>query len=204
MKILSSAYYVLHTHPHTCIHSYTHAFTHARRTIDYHNHCFDQFLHCFVVLGRYVLSPPVKKEMSVRLNDADNGTCLALAHTPLYRFDASEHRWLPHPLDNCWMSGLVIEKCVPDAIKTSFSLTITGHHLVCSMSHFWVGVRNTKWSGCALAGKFNMCKWREAIESGGLTTCEAACRCDGDDCNHVIIHFPKLHEEWQLCEINIK
>ena len=146
----------------------------------------------------------MKKEMSVLLNDADNGTCLALAETPRYRFDATDSHWLPHPRPACWMPGLVIQRCVPDAMKTSFTLAITGHHLTCSMSHFMVGVRKTKFSGCALAGKFNTCKWREAVVSDGLTTCVAACRCDGDDCKHVIVHFPRLHEDWQICEINMK
>ncbi|KAK2156951.1 hypothetical protein NP493_1913g00009 [Ridgeia piscesae] len=156
------------------------------------------------MLGRYALEPPVKKEVSVLLNDADNGTCLALAETPHYKFDASDSHWLPHPRQDCWMSGLVIQRCVPDRMKTSFTLTITGHHLSCSTSHFKVGVRKTKWSGCALAGKFIMCKWGEAVMSGGLTTCKAACRCDGDDCKHVIVHFPQLYEEWRICEINME
>ena len=158
--------------------------------------------HCFIVFGRYALDPPVETEMSVCLNDADNETCLALTDANRYTFDVSD--WFPRPENKCWFPGLVINKCVPDSIKTSFTVTITGHHLVCSTSHFRVTMRPTKWSGCLLTGLYRTCQWRAVtVGSGGLTTCVAECRCEGDDCKRMTVHIPKLYEDWKICEINI-
>ncbi|KAI0227373.1 hypothetical protein LSAT2_022171, partial [Lamellibrachia satsuma] len=156
-----------------------------------------------VVIGGYVLDPPVKMDMSTRLNDADNETCLALSDIDLYTFDAREERWFPRPQNKCFLPGLVIKRCVPVGMKTSFTVTITGYHLACSTAHFKVAVRQTKWSSCHLAGLYRNCRWSGAVETGGLTTCVAACRCDGDDCKHLTIHIPKLYEDWQICEINV-
>ena len=159
--------------------------------------------YCFVVIGRYVLDPPMKTDMSIRLNDADNETCMALSDMDFYKFDARKERWFPRPENKCFLSGLVIKKCMPANMKTSFTVTITGHHLKCSTAHFKVAVRQTKRSSCHLAGLYRICKWSGAVEAGGLTTCVAACRCDGDDCKHLTIHIPKLYEGWQICEINV-
>ena len=155
------------------------------------------------MIGGYVLDPPVKTGMSARLNDADNQTCLALTDTEFYTFDAREERWFPRPQNKCVLSGLVIKRCVPAVVKTSFTVTIIGHHLACSTAHFKVAVRQTKWSSCHLAGLYRNCRWSGAVDAGGLTTCVAACRCDGDDCKHLTIHIPKLYEDWQICEINV-
>ena len=157
-----------------------------------------------LVLSRPVLDPPVKKEMSVRLTDANNEICLALRDTDHYTFDASTSRWVPHPQHKCWMSGLVIKMCVPDKLKTSFTVTITGHRLACSSSYFKVAMRQTKSPKCEFAGKYNICKWSGVVESGGLTMCVAECLCEGDDCHHVTIHIPKLYAEWEICEIVVK
>ena len=155
------------------------------------------------MIGGYVIDPPVKTEMSTRLNDADNETCLALSDIDLYTFDARDGRWFPRPQNKCFLSGLVIKRCVPVGMNKSFTFTITGHHLACSTAHFKVAVRQTKWSSCHLAGLYRNCRWSDAVETEGLTTCVAACRCDGDDCKHLTIHIPKLYEDWQICEINI-
>ena len=159
--------------------------------------------YCFVVIGRYVLDPPMKTDMSIRLNDADNETCLALSDMDFYKSDARKERWFPRPQNKCFLPGLVIKRCVPAKMKTSFTVTITGHHLECSTTHFKVALRQTKWSSCHLAGLYRICKWSGAVDAGGLTTCVAACRCDGDDCKHLTIHIPKLYEDWHICEINI-
>ena len=154
-----------------------------------------------LVLSHPVLDPPVEKEVSVRLTDANNETCMALRDTDYYTFDATACQWLPQAQHECWMPGLVIKKCVPDKLK-SFTVTITGHHLECSYSHFTVRMRYTKSSECEFTGKY--CKWSGAVESGGLTTCVAVCLCEGDDCGHVTIHIPKLYAEWEICEIVVK
>ena len=70
---------------------------------------------------------PVKMEMSICLNDADNKACLALVDMDLYTFGAKSSRCFPQP-QKC-LPGLVIKKSVPDAMNTSFTVTITGHHL---------------------------------------------------------------------------
>ena len=150
------------------------------------------------------LDPSALMETSVRLNDADNETCLALTDADFYTFDASSSRWFPKPKNKCWLPGLVIRKSVPSTTKTSFTVTITGHHLTCSTSHFKVAMRQTKRPACKLAGEYRICKWTGAVQSGGLTTCVAACRCEGDDCRHVTIHIPHVNEEWELCEIDIE
>ena len=73
--------------------------------------------HCSAVIGGYVLDPPEKTGMSTRLNDADNETCLALSDMDLYTFDAREERWFPRPQNKCFLSGLVIKRCVPVVMK---------------------------------------------------------------------------------------
>ena len=153
-----------------------------------------------------VVEVVVEPEMSVRLKDSDNRTCVALADTDRYTFLANSGVWFPHPKNACWLSGLVIKRCVPDAIKTSFTLTITGHHLTCSTSHFKVQMQQqSKPSACHLAGKYRTCKWSGAAdETGALTTCVAECQCQGDDCKQLVVHIPKLYEDWKICEINIK
>ena len=81
-----------------------------------------------------------------------------------------------------------------------------GHHLTCSTSHFKVQMQQqSKPSACHLAGKYRTCKWSGAAdETGALTTCVAECQCQGDDCKQLVVHIPKLYEDWKICEINIK
>ncbi|KAI0220727.1 hypothetical protein LSAT2_027780 [Lamellibrachia satsuma] len=152
-----------------------------------------------------VLDPPVPMEKAVQLNDANNDTCLVLAHTDMYTFSVSARRWAPQPRGKCVHPGLIIRKCVPDAIKASFTVMITGRHLVCSNAHIKVSIRHTKWPACETAGLYRICKLSETTGSGlGLTTCIAKCICEGDDCKHVTIHIPNLQEDWEVCEIVIE
>ena len=68
-------------------------------------------------------------EMSICLNDADNDECMALVDRDLYTFGAKSSRCFPQPQKKCLLPGLVIKKSVPDTMNTSFTVTITGHHL---------------------------------------------------------------------------
>ncbi|KAI0234890.1 hypothetical protein LSAT2_014709, partial [Lamellibrachia satsuma] len=125
------------------------------------------------VSEQFVLNPPVTTEMSVRLNDANNETCLALTDADYYSFDAGASYWTPEPQTQCWLPGLIIKRCVPDRIKTSFTVAITGHRLICSTSYFQVTVQQTTLPDCDIAGRYIDCEWGVAVESGALTTCVA-------------------------------
>ena len=144
-------------------------------------------------------------EKAVQLNDDNNDTCLVLAQTDMYTWSAGARRWSPQPQGKCVHRGLVINRCVPEAIKTSFTVTITGRHLVCSIPDVIVSIRQTKWSYCETSGLYRKCELSGSIGSGsdGLTTCVAKCVCDGDDCKHVTIQIPKALELWEICEIDI-
>ena len=144
-------------------------------------------------------------EKAVQLNDDSNDTCLVLAQTDMYTWSAGARRWSPQPQGKCVHRGLVINRCVPEAIKTSFTVTITGRHLVCSIPDVIVSIRQTKWSYCETSGLYRKCELSGSIGSGsdGLTTCVAKCVCDGDDCKHVTIQIPKALELWAICEIDI-
>ena len=146
--------------------------------------------------------PPVKKDMSARLIDRDDKTCMPLGDTDVYTFDAG--RWVPKPRDKCWFPGLVIKHLLPDTDATSFNVTITGHHITCSKSHFLVSMRYKNNPGCELAGAYRACDWHDAVQSGGLTKCALSCLCEGEDCKDVTIEIPRLYENWQICEIAIK
>ena len=143
-------------------------------------------------------------ETSVRLHDADNETCLALADADLYTLDPTSGRPSPQSRYKCFLPGLTIRKSVPVGVNTSFTATITGQHLVCSTSHFEVAMRQKKRSGCELAGDYRRCVWGDGVESATLTTCVAQCCCVGDDCSHVTIRIPQVYRKWQICEISIK
>ena len=145
-------------------------------------------------------------EKAIQLNDDNNDKCLVLAQTDMFTFLAGARRWSPQPQGKCIHRGLVINKCVPEAIKTSFTVTITCRHLVCSIPDVIVSIRQTKWSYCETSGLYRKCKLGDNIESGsdGLTTCVAKCICDGKDCKHVTIQIPKAQELWEMCEIDIK
>ena len=73
------------------------------------------------------LNPPVKMELMRRLNDANTDTCLSLASTDMYTFSAVSKRWNMPFTDMCWFEGLVIQVQVPDQLKASFTVRITGH-----------------------------------------------------------------------------
>ena len=159
-----------------------------------------------LVSSQPVLDPPVTMEKAIHLNDDNNDTCLVLAQTDMYTWSAGAHRLSPQPQGKNIHSGLVINRCVPEAIKASFTVTITGRHLVCSISAFDVSIRQTKWSYSETSGLYRKCEFSGSTgsRSNGLTTCVAKCICDGDDCKHVIIEIPKAHELWEICEIDIK
>ena len=145
--------------------------------------------------------PHVKTEIAELLYDGDNETCLSLGYTLVYTFDAG--RWVPLPKDKCWFPGIVIKHLVPDANTTSFNVTVTGHHITCSKSHFLVSMRYKNNPGCELAGAYRACNWHDDVQSGGLTTCALSCHCEGEDCKDVTIEIPRLYENWQICEIDI-
>ena len=148
------------------------------------------------------LNPPVKMELMRRLNDANTDTCLALASTDMYTFSALSKRWNLPFTDMCWFEGLVIQVQVPDQLKASFTVRITGHGLVCANSHFAVMVRRVKSSPCPTAGRYYECTL-SGVDNGGLTSCLAKCLCDGKDCTHATIHIPEMHEDWEICEISV-
>ena len=79
-----------------------------------------------------VFDPPAPLAVRDLLNDANNDTCISLSQTDMYTFSPSDRCWTPQPRVACWLSGLVIKKRVPDAIKKAFSVVITGRRLVCS------------------------------------------------------------------------
>ena len=142
----------------------------------------------------------------MRLNDADNATCLDLAHTDHYKFETSSSGWFPEPQHDCWIPGLVIKACLPNKGKTPVTIKITGHRLVCSESHFRVLVKQHALPNCVVAGKYDLCKLSEQADSDpeGLTTCAATCVCESNDCRHVTIQIPKKYEDWKICEISIE
>ena len=111
------------------------------------------------------------------LIDANNDTCLIMEDTEMYTFSPSMGQWLPRPQNACWRSGLVIKHRVPDNIKTSFKMRITGHRLTCAMSHLKVMTSNSDVSGCGLvSGNYQVCKLNGVTKPkpGSLTTCVAA------------------------------
>ena len=149
------------------------------------------------------LDPPVNMDVMRRLNDANTDTCLSLASADMYTFSALSSGWIPQPQDVCWFEGLAIQTHVPDQLKASFTIILTGHGLVCDNSHFNVMVRVTKSPLCPAAGEYIPCSL-SGVGHGGLTTCVAKCLCDGKDCKHATIHIPKMHEDWNICEITVE
>ena len=153
-----------------------------------------------------LLDPPVTMDEAVQLNDDNNDTCLVLAQTDMYTWSAGAQRWFPERRGRCFHRGLSITRCVPEATKTSFTVTITGRHLVCSNSNVNVLIGKTNWSQCETSGVYRKCTLSGNTESGsdGLTTCVAKCVCDGEDWKHVTIHIPNSQELWEICEIDMK
>ena len=163
------------------------------------------FMFCFVVAIHPVLDPPASVERSMLLYDKNNATCLILDETDMYVFSATTGRWAPEPQWKCFQDGLVIKMNVPEAIKMSFSVAITGRNIVCSQPHIEVLVRKTAWSQCEIDGRYLICQLGTATgpENGGLTSCVAKCTCDGEDCEHVYVQIPNVQEQWEICEIDI-
>ena len=157
-----------------------------------------------VVSTELELDPPMSVKQTAQLSDNKTDTCIALNASAMYTF-TGDH-WSPEPREKCWFPGLTIIKRVPEAIKASFTVTITGRHLVCSTSHFEVMLRISKLSKCELSGNYQTCKLSGTTSSvtEALITCAAKCECIGDDCEHVIINIPTLQESWELCEVGIR
>ena len=153
------------------------------------------------------LDPPVTRDVSIRLIDANNDTCLIMKDTDMYTFSSSMGQWLPQPRNACWRSGLVIKSRVPDNIYASFTVKITGHRLVCSMSHLKIMTRHTDLSNCGLvSGSYHICKLSgdTGLNPASLTTCVAECQFTKNKTKYVIVEIPNKHEGWKLCEISIK
>ena len=150
------------------------------------------------------LDPPMSVTKSAQLVDANNDTCFPLVSDIMYMF--SDGQWIPQRKGKCMLGGLTIKRRVPEAIKASFTVIITGRRLVCSSSNFLVLVRASKWSQCEISGKHYRCTLSGPTTTGNeaLITCAAKCECIGDDCEHVIINIPQLQKSWELCEIGIK
>ena len=153
-----------------------------------------------------LLDPPVTMEKSIHLNDDNNDTCLVLAQTDMYTWSAGAQRWFPERRGKCFHRGLSISRCVPEAIQASFTVTITGRHLVCSNFNVNVLIGKTNWSQCETSGVYRKCTLSGNTESGSnsLTTCVAKCICNGKDCKHVSIRISTLQKRWQICEIHIQ
>ena len=158
---------------------------------------------CCLVPAHPFLDPPVTMEVMRRLNDANTDTCLSLASTEMHTFSAVSKRWSLPSRDMCWFDGLAIQAQVPDQMKASFTVRITGHRLVCANSHITVIVRRIKSPPCPTAGLYYECTL-SVFEHGGLTSCLAKCLCDGKDCRHATIHIPEMHEDWEICEISVE
>ena len=149
------------------------------------------------------LDPPAPLAVRDLLDDANSDTCISLSQTDMYIFSPSDRCWTPQPRVACWLSGLVIKKRVPDAIKKAFSVVITGRRLVCSNLRLMVRFEHVVNPSCEMTGRYRKCVMDESSQSGGLTTCSAECRCEGDDCKHVMIQIPNKQDDWKVCEITI-
>ena len=150
------------------------------------------------------VDPPMSLVKSAQLVDANNDTCFPLISSMMYIY--TDGQWIPQRKGKCMLAGLTIRRRVPEAMKASFTVTITGRHLVCSMSNFLVLVRASKWTECEISGKNYRCMLSGPTATGNeaLVTCAAKCECIGNDCEHLLINIPTLQESWELCEIGIK
>ena len=150
------------------------------------------------------VDPPMSIEKSAQLVDANDETCVTLDNSAMYVYSVG--LWNPQPQGKCWNPGLTIKRPVPEAIKASFTVTVTGRRLVCSRPHIEVALGITNWSKCKLAGIYRICTLSGPTTTGrdALITCSAKCACNGADCEHVTINIPTLLESWELCEIGIK
>jgi len=153
-----------------------------------------------------VLDPPAPMGKLLQLKDKNNATCLVLAETDMYTFSPSIRRWTPQPRGNCVHHGLMMKIRVPSTSTVSFVVSITGRRLVCSNSHVKVSMRQTRSAQCETAGLYRNCRLSgpAGTADDGLTSCVAKCTCNGEDCQHVTIHIPKLQEQWEICEIGIE
>ena len=150
------------------------------------------------------LDPPMSLVKSAVLVDANNDTCFPLVSSMMYIY--SDGKWIPQRKGKCMLGGLTVKRPVPEVIKASFTVTVTGRRLVCSTSNFLVLIRASKWSECELSRKYHRCVMSGPTTTGNeaLVTCAAKCECSGDDCEHVTINIPELQEFWELCEIRIQ
>ena len=165
--------------------------------------------HSIILVELYSpeLDPPNTKEASMSLVDTNPDTCLNLEDIEMYVFSPAQSQWLPRPQNACWRSGLVIKHRVPDNIHASFTVRISGHRLVCSMSHLKVMTRQTELSDCGLvSGNYDICKLSGVTEQdpGNLSTCVAACQYKKKQTKYVTIEIPNKHEDWKMCEIIIE
>lgn len=146
--------------------------------------------------------------VAVRLVDGDNKTCMRLSTANMYTISPSLGRFVPFPKDACFFPGLVIKRCVPDGIKHSFSVSITGRRLLCSSSLIEVLMTQDMSQLKCGQGLYHECKMTDATKSGDgdLTTCVAQCRCDGEDCSTLSINIEEYKDEWNwsICEISLK
>ena len=118
----------------------------------------------FVIAIFPELDPPVSKDVSIRLIDANNDTCLIMKDTDMYTFSSTMGQWLPQPKNACWRSGLVIKTRVLDNITATFRVKITGHQLACSTPHIKIMTTYTDLSECGLvSGSYHICKLRDSL-----------------------------------------
>ena len=157
------------------------------------------------------VDPPMSSAKSAQLVDANIDTCVTVDNSAMYVYSGGswnpQPQPQPQPQGKCWFPGISIKRRVPEAIKASFTVTITGRRLVCFTSHVEVALGITKiWSKCELSGIYRQCTLSGPTSTGNeaLVTCSAKCECSGDDCGHVTINIPTLLESWELCEIGIK
>ncbi|KAK2160933.1 hypothetical protein NP493_1617g00052 [Ridgeia piscesae] len=137
-----------------------------------------------------------RKRQLVWLTQTQTPSCLNLEDIEMYAFSPAQSQWLPRPQNACWRSGLVIKHRVPDNIHASFTVRISGHRLVCTMSHLKVMTRRTELSDCGLvSGNYNICKLSGVTEQdpGNLSTCVAACKYKKNKTKYVIIEIPNRH-----------
>ena len=95
-------------------------------------------------------------------------------------------------------------KRVPDAIKTAFSVVITGRRLVCANIRLKVMYERIVNPSCKISGHYRNCKANDATKSGDLTSCSAKCTCVGEECKQLMVNIPIKQDDWEMCEISVK
>ena len=155
------------------------------------------FFYFVLVPSLPVLDPPVTMEKAVQLNDDNNDTCLVLAQSDMYTWSAGAHRWFPERRGKCFHRGLSISRCVPEAIQASFTVTITGRHLVCSNSNINVLIGKTNWSQCETTGVYRKCtlSWNTESGSNGTYTNQQRQKHTGGDHSQCC----DINSAWRKC-----